>query len=303
MIVINKKDFKIEFDTIVTVGNFDGIHKGHKKLIYELNRNIAKNYKKVVLTFNPHPLEVVKKINIKKILLQEEKRIELKNLKVDYLINIPFDDLMMKKKAEDFFYKTIINNLNCKILIVGESFRFGRKNEGNIKLLRLLSKKNNIKLIVLPNYKINNEIVSSTSIRKKISKNDLEQAELMLGKKFYLTGTVVKGRQIGRTLGFKTANIKINRNKVLPYNGVYLTKTIIGTKSYKSISNLGYTPTIPSKFKGIETHILDFDQNIYGKKIKIIFYEFLRGEKKFSDIEKLKENIRTNVDYARSKKM
>ncbi len=286
-------------ETVVTIGNFDGLHIGHKKLItttkkYALNNNL----KSVVITFNPHPLEVIK--NTKPfyyIFSEEEKTLEIEKENIDFFIKYPFNKDFASITPNEFI-DILINKLNCKILVVGEDYCFGKNRTGNIETLQNIGREKNIKVIKIPNIIINGERASSTLIREAINNRNIKKANLILNKPYYILGKVVEGNKLGRTIGFPTANIIPPKNKLLPPDGVYITKTQVGKNIYDSITNIGTNPTVNNLHRTIETFIFDFNENLYNKIIQVYFYDYIRGVKKFNNIQELKAQISKDINIA-----
>lgn len=286
----------------ITLGNFDGIHLGHRKLI-----NMVKEYSKnedilsVVCSFLPHPKLVFKKEkNFALILTPEEKRNRIQKIGVDIYVDFPFTQEFANISADEFAEKFLFKQLNCKVLIVGENYRFGNKKEGTPELLKQIAKKYNAEIITIPAVMLDNEIVSSTRIRKLLDNMELEQANKLLYEPYSIIGTVIHGKKLGRTLGFPTINILADSTKLFPVNGVYATQTIYNDIIYNSITNIGYNPTVSGKIKTIETNVLDFDKFVYGEKIEVQFLKFFRHEMKFNSVEALKTQI--NLDSENLKK-
>ncbi len=302
MKVINSKKINIKESAVVTIGNFDGIHIGHKKLIDTLEKSIIDDIgSKVVLSFYPHPLEYIKGYKVKTILSQREKEKELLSLGIDYFIKYPFDENTMNMEAKEFFIEVIVDKLNCKTLVVGECFKFGKGNKGDIKFLKTMCSNYNIKLYVVENRLIDKVKVSSSNIRKLVMEHSFKEIEKRLNKKFYMCNKVIEGKKIGRTLGFRTANIKIRDDKIVPPNGVYYTYTTVCGKKYDSVTNIGITPTFENCNRSIETHIINFNKDIYGEEIKLEFNEFIRGEKKFKNVRELMDQIELDIQFVKNK--
>ncbi len=331
MITINSKNFSFEDKTVVAIGNFDGFHYGHLKLIEQVNLEKDKHYKNyiknndikynydenssiifdnnqkllscpiksVIFSFYPHPLNYIKNIKMKTILSMEEKIEELRNLGLDYFVCYPFDEETMNISATKFIEEILVKQMNMETVIVGEDFKFGNKQKGDIKLLKKLGQKYNFNVIEIEQKKNMNKKISSTNIRELVEKNNFAEIKKLLGNDYYVKGEVVNGKMLGRTINFPTANIVPNEDKLLPRNGVYVTSVEIDDKKYKSISNVGVNPTTDNYYnKIIETHIFNYNDNLYGKKIKVNFYEFIRVEKKFNSVEQLKEQISLDCDIA-----
>jgi riboflavin kinase/FMN adenylyltransferase len=281
--------------TVVAIGNFDGFHLGHRKLIDTLNR-IAweRKLKSVVLTFTPNPkIYFNKELNL--ITSDEQKRQILEGLDVDDVTFLDFDRIS-HLSGEAFVENVLIGQYSVKYIVMGENFRFGKNRESDVDSLKRMARTYGFEIIVVAPLVLDGIPISSSLIRHKLSCADIEASNRMLGRLYYIDGVVEKGDKIGRQLGFPTINID-TRNEILP-EGVFKTRTEILShrKVYDSITYIGTSPTFSGKEKKIETHILDFDRNIYGEKVRIYFQKRLRGEMKFDSrrnlIDQIKEDIR-----------
>ncbi len=303
MIIIKNLDEinKIE-ETVVALGNFDGIHKGHKHLINEAVK-LAKNnnYKSAVFTFSNHPKELLPgNKSIKNILSSYEKIQRIESLGVDYLISIPFTEEIMNMSPTDFVNKLLIDKLNCKIAICGFNYNFGSKAKGNPELLRNISKLKKFEVKEMKPYTINDDIVSSTLIRTLISSGRVDKCKEYLGYNYHIRGIVVHGNHLGHKIGFPTSNLNIEYNMVTPPNGVYFTFVEYDGKKYPSVTNVGNKPTIGEYSKNVETHIFDFNKELYGKEIIVEFLQKSRDEVKFDNVRELSEQIIRDCKEARS---
>jgi len=283
-----------EGNTGVGLGNFDGLHIGHMALINTLIRESQLNgLSSIVYTFTKHPENILRKKLITPLLLTEQKKIALlSEISLDYLYFDEFNEEFSRLTPEEFVRDVLINKLHIRLAVVGYDYRFGYKGEGEITLLKELGKKYGFRVIVISAIKCGNQVISSTKIRECIINGELDTSYKLLGRNYSITAEVVSGRRIGNTIGFPTANIHPERFLVLPANGVYITKTLLDGKLYNSMTNVGYNPTFEDvKEKTVETHIIDFNQDIYGKKIEVFFLKKIRDEKKFKSVERLIEQI------------
>ncbi len=285
--------------TIVTIGNFDGIHIGHKKLITTTKKYaLEKGLKSVVITFSPHPLEIIKNnIPFLYIFSEEEKNREMEKENIDFFIKYPFTKDFANISPKDFV-NILIEKLNCKILVVGEDYCFGKNRTGNVEILKNICKEKGIEVIKIYNIVIDGERVSSSIIRECLNNRNIKKANLLLNKPYYILGKVVEGNKLGRTIGFPTANIIPSKNKLLPPDGVYITKTKYNNNIYDSITNIGTNPTVNNTHRTIETYIFDFNQNLYNKDIEVYFYDWIRSVKKFKGIDELKGQIAKDINIA-----
>lgn len=300
MILINN-DFKrvVQKSTYVALGSFDGIHKGHLALI---NKSIELSQKNdslsMIYTFKNHPRSFINKEGAPKLLLTLHDKIKiLEELNIDLSSFVEFDRDFMKLEPEEFI-DNLRYNYNVKGIIVGFNYRFGHKNKGDVNLLKKLCDIKKIELYVIEPFTYKSEVVSSTRIRKSLSDGNLDDANNMLGRYFSLSGEVVSGKKIGRTINFPTANLKNNDKVILPKIGVYYTNVKIDGKIYKGITSVGNNPTVNGKNTTVETHILNFDQDIYGKNIKLYFISKIRNEKKFNSLGELKEQLIKDKKFA-----
>ena len=283
--------------TIVTIGTFDGIHIGHKKILKNLITTAREEGKKsVLLTFFPHPRMVLQKD--KTILLLntlDEKSVLLEKMGLDFLIIHPFSKEFSRLTALEFVRDILVNKLNTSRLIIGYDHHFGKNREGNIHQLKEYSLLYDFKIEEIPAQDIDDVSVSSTKIRKALKEGNLKTANNYLGYYYMLSGTVVNGKKLGGTIGFPTANIEIKEPyKLIPSTGVYIIRTRINGDLYNGIMNIGFNPTVLGKHQTIEAHLFDFNENIYGEKIKIEFLYFLREEQKFKSVEELVTQL--NID-------
>lgn len=300
MILINN-DFKrvVQKSTYVALGSFDGIHKGHLALInksIELSKN--NDALSMVYTFKNHPRAFINKEGAPKLLVTLHEKVKiLEDLNVDLSSFVEFDRNFMKLEPEGFI-DNLIRNYNVKGIVVGFNYRFGHKNKGDVKLLKELCDLKGIELCVIEPFTYKAEVVSSTRIRKALLEGELDDANNMLGRYFFLSGEVVSGKRIGRTINFPTANLKTDEKVILPKIGVYYTNVEVNRKIYKGITSVGNNPTVNGKNITVETHILNFHEDIYGKNIKLYFISKIRSEKKFNSLEELKEQLIKDKKFA-----
>tara|TARA_Y100000780_G_scaffold232485_1_gene264501 strand:+ start:23728 stop:24681 length:954 start_codon:yes stop_codon:yes gene_type:complete len=296
---INQHDFR----SVVTIGNFDGVHLGHQALIQKcISEAKKKSQKAVVLSFRPHPIKVLfPEKNIKKLFSYADQEKRLQEFGVDFFVRQPFSRDLSDLSAERFLNEIVIKPLNPSMLVVGYDFAFGANREGTIEYLKEYCKTNEIELHVQSPVRIEGEIVSSSLLRSLVAEGRMALAAKCLGRNFYLQGVVEKGAGRGKQIGFPTANI-FTSSECFPKNGVYTSKVLLNGRSFASITNVGENPTFEDKTRRpvqVETHILDFDQDIYGDILRVEFVEFLRAEKKFSGVDQLVEQIKEDVIKAR----
>ena len=290
--------------SIVLIGNFDGLHLGHQKLF-----NLAKKFKKKyslkigVLTFEPMPKMFFNaNLNNFRISNQKQKLLLLKKLNVDFVVVKKFDKKFSKIKSTDFIKNILNKKLKAKFIFVSNNFRFGNKREGNVRQLIKYENLFNFKIIKPKPLSQNQKIISSTLIRKLLKNGELDKVNKFLGREWSIEGRVIKGRQLGKKIGFPTANIDI-KDYIAAKQGVYAVKVKKenSTKFIKGIANLGYRPTFNQKKILLEVHLFNFSENLYNKYLTINFLKFIRKEKKFKNINQLKKQIR--IDLLKAKKI
>lgn len=297
IINLNLNNYKeIRFNTAVALGNFDGIHIAHKKLILEMVISGKKSgLKPSILLFSAHTKQTLEGKS-PSVLTSIEQKIEmLKELGVEVIYKIDFDDKLRKLSPNKFVTEILINKLNSRLVCVGFDYRFGFKASGDSNLLKNIGKKYGINTIIIdPIYKDN--IISSTRIRKLIEEGKIETANDMLGYEYSIIGKVVDGNKVGTKLGFPTANLDPITNYIIPKLGIYETNITIGDKTYLGATSIGTNPTFNADTLKIENHIIDFNDNIYGEMIKVGFIRYLREEIKFDNIDDLKQQINKDID-------
>jgi len=290
-------------NTGVGLGNFDGLHIGHMALINTLiNECKINGLQSVVYTFNKHPDTMLRKKLITPLITTNEMKTRLlSSTDLDILCYQDFDEAFSRLTPEDFIKNILVDTLRIRLAVVGFNYRFGYMGRGDTEFLKRSGEKYGFKVIVIPPVKVNSEIVSSTLIREYIKKGRIERVFQLLGRHFSLYGTVIDGKRIGRTLGFPTANIIAHPDMVVPANGVYITKTRYDDKWVNSITNVGTAPTLRNeKVFSIETHLLDVNEDIYGKDIEVCFIHKLRCEKKFESVDALKMQVENDIKKARA---
>ena len=289
-------------NSIILIGNFDGLHLGHQKLF-----NLAQNFKKKyslkigVMTFEPMPkMFFNKNLNNFRISNQKQKITLLKKFDVDFIIVKKFDKKFSKTKSINFIKDILSNRLGAKFIFVSNNFRFGNKREGNVKQLIQYENLYNYKIIKPKPLSKNKKIISSTLIRKYLENGKLDKANKFLNREWSIEGKVIKGRQLGKKIGFPTANIDI-KSYIVAKPGVYAVKVKKEntTKFVRGIANLGYRPTFNQKKILLEVHLFNFAENLYNKYLTVNFLKFIRKEKKFKNIGQLKKQIKIDLQKAR----
>jgi riboflavin kinase / FMN adenylyltransferase len=295
-------------ETVVTIGTFDGVHIGHQKIIKRLiNSAKQHNLKSVILTFFPHPRMVLQKdSNIKLINTIDERTKIINELGVDFLLIKKFTNKFSRLSAEDFVKKILVKKLHSKNVIIGYDHRFGRNRNANLEDLKTFGALYNFEVEEISVQDIDDVAVSSTKIRNALNEGNIEKANKYLGYYFMLTGTVVKGKGLGRQLGFPTANINIKEDyKLIPKQGSYVISALIENKTVYGMMNIGMNPTVNGDKESIEVHFFNFDKAIYNKKIQIDMLHRLRDEVKFESVEALKLQLlkdkETSLAYIKNK--
>ncbi len=293
-------DFNLKEDCAVSFGKFDGLHLGHKLLMSMLMKEKAKGLKAAIFSFEMHPSFLLDTVNGGILTTNEEKNMLFEQIGIDYIIEFPFTKETMNIEAEEFLQQTC-SRLKARSIIVGKDFRFGYKRRGDIDLLANMSSKLNYELHVVDKVLYKGQEISSTLIRNKILEGDLNLANKLLGYHYFIIGDVVKGRQLGRTINVPTINIIPDKDKLLLPFGCYAAKVYIDNNVYDGVVNIGTNPTISEgNNETVEMHIFDFDKDVYGKKVKIEFVDYIRGQKKFESIEHLKEQILKDILKAKN---
>ena len=293
---LNKK----HYNGVIAIGNFDGLHLGHQKVIKEAKQKAKKN--KIpfsVMTFEPLPVMFFNnKIKNHRINSLEQKKTQLKKLKLDFLIIIKFNKNFSTQSAEEFIKEIIFKKTKCKYLYVSKNFKFGFERQGNIKTLKKFQKKYNFKNVVTKPFKKDNKIISSTLLRNKIRLGKIDEVNKLLNRNWSINGKVIKGKRRGRKIGFPTCNLKLS-DYVIPRLGVYAVK-VKGANFYKNgIANIGYRPTFNGQNLLMETNIFGINKNLYNKVISVNFKKFIRSEKKFRNLKYLKKQIKIDIQKAK----
>ena len=290
------EDFPSDVNTIVTIGTFDGVHKGHQIIINRINE-IAKKQalESVVLTFDPHPRHVIYPDDqeLRLIHTLEEKIEALSKTGVQNLVLHKFTKEFSRTESVNFIRDFLVTKLNMKYMVVGFDHHFGKNRQGTFDNLIELSDAYGFKIEKIKPQNIGEVTISSTKIRNAILEGDCKKANTYLSANFSITGKVVQGNKIGSSIGYPTANIEIeNQWKILPKNGVYAVKILLKNQQYFGMLNLGNRPSISDDSFAIEVHLFDFNATIYNEELKIEFIQRIRDEQQFSDLEKLKSNLK-----------
>lgn len=294
-------EFHSDKKTIVTLGTFDGVHLGHAAILKKLTQNTHnETFESTVLTFFPHPRMVLQGKSDLKLLNTINEKIELlEKIGIDNLIIHPFDEKFAELNAEEFVSTILVGQLGVQKIIIGYDHRFGKNRTANIDDLINFGTQYGFEVEQISAQEIDEISISSTKIRTALEEGDIQLANEYLGYRYFLSGTVVKGKQLGRTIGFPTANISLEEDyKLVPQNGVYIVRVEIDGKTIYGMMNIGFNPTVEGKKKTIEVHLFDFDTDIYNRKIQVAIIQRIRSEKKFESVEVLKEQLKKDEAFS-----
>jgi riboflavin kinase/FMN adenylyltransferase len=295
------QDFRTTKKTILTLGTFDGVHFGHKKILERVLQNTEiDKYESLVLTFFPHPRMVLEqKSNIKLLNTISEKIELLEKIGIQNLVIHPFDESFSRLTAAEFVSSVLVDQFHIHKIIIGHDHRFGKNRTANIDDLISFGAQYGFEVEQISVQEINDMSVSSTKIRKALSEGNMTLANKYLGYEYFLTGTVFKGQQLGRTIGFPTANLKIKEDyKLIPKNGVYIVKSIINQKTVFGMMNIGFNPTVDGESLSIEIHYFNFNSDLYDQQIAVSIIQYIRPEQKFKSVDLLKVQLEKDKNFA-----
>lgn len=296
-------DFEGQTQTVVTIGTFDGVHAGHRVLLKRLTDGAkAMGCESVIFTMFPHPRMVLQPdVDIKLIQTIKERQQLLESVGIDHLVIEPFTKSFSRMSAEDFVQQILVNQLQAKKVIIGYDHRFGRNRRADVKDLRRFGQEFGFEVEEVSAQEVDEITVSSTKIRKALLDGDLDTANTYLVDPFTLTGTITKGRGLGRTLGYPTANLEVEENyKLIPKNGVYIVKSEIDNISVYGLMNIGTNPTVGGETTSIETYFMDFDGDLYGRKLQIELLSRIRDEQRFGSTAELTAAIAEDQKIAKA---
>lgn len=286
---------------VLTIGNFDGVHLGHMKVLAQVARQAKLlNLASTVMTFEPQPMELFAKDKAPARLNRlRDKYVQLSKLKVDRLLCVNFNKRFANWPAESFISDLLVKKLDVKFLVVGDDFCFGKDRTGNFTMLQEAGKKYGFEVVSTESFCVQEQRVSSTAIRKALAENNLAAAEMQLGRAYSINGRVSHGQKLGRTIGFPTANIPLKRC-VSPVSGVYVVQVHgIGAKPIGGVANIGQRPTVNGVRQQLEVHLFNFSENLYGKQLEVALLKKLRDEKRFESFDALKQQIELDAEAAR----
>lgn len=297
-IIIDPKQ-PLDFHTSAGIGNFDGIHLGHKKIIDAAKRRSRENStRSCVITFNPHPQKVLGRKDLS-LIFPLEKRFEmLEATGIDAVVCLNFTRELSKVSAENFIKDILLDRLKIKDIVVGPGFSFGHRRKGNVDLLRSMGETHGFNTVVAEVARVDDQVVSSSAIRKLVRDGEISEANRFFGYDYYIEGVVVEGERRGRKLGFPTVNLDTEW-EILPRPGVYATYVRLPDGFHESITNIGIRPTFEESKLTVETHLFDFNNDLYGKKVGVSFVERLRDEKRFASVDELVAQIEHDVAAVR----
>ena len=287
--------------TVLTIGTFDGVHIGHKKIIEKLTISGRKeDLESVILTFFPHPRMVLQKDTDIKLLNTIDEKIQLlEQSGLDTLIIHPFDKTFSELSAEEFVKQILIDKLNLKKIVIGYDHRFGKNRTAGIDELIVFGKNYGFEVEQISAQEIDEVSISSTKIRKALDNGEVALANSYLGYNYFFNAKVVEGKKLGRSIGFPTANLQVSEfYKLIPKTGVYIVEVLLDNKSFKGMMNIGFNPTVSGAHQTVEVNILDFNQDIYGKNIQVSLLEKIRDEQKFDSLEALKNQLANDKQTA-----
>ncbi len=292
-------------NAVITIGTFDGVHFGHQQIL-SLMKSAAKqvNGETVIITFHPHPRKIIgaNKAPIYLLNTLDEKINLLEKYGIDHLVIIPFTEKFAQQSAEDYIADFLVNTFHPHTIIIGHDHRFGKDRIGDFQLLEDKALKFGYQVKEIPGYMLNDVTISSTKIREALLNGDIEKAHDLLSYDYYFTGKIVKGNQLGRTIGYPTANIQMmDENKLIPCNGVYsvlLSNENLKINQLGGMMNIGYRPTVDGNERTIEVNLFNFDQSIYDETLTITLKKYLRSEEKFSGLDKLKIQLEKDKQAA-----
>lgn len=294
--------YHMERPSAVSLGKFDGLHRGHQKLIRHVLEQKKKGLSAVIFTFEKNPTRILSGLSGQNIMTNEERKKMLESAGVDELLECPFVPELSHMEPERFVEEILVRQLKAAFVAVGEDFRFGYQRRGDYQLLQRLGERYGFRMEVIKKEQSHGRDISSTYVREALHEGNIPLANELLGYRYFVSGEVLHGRQIGRTLGLPTTNLLPPEEKLLPPNGVYLTRTLTEDGEYYGITNIGYKPTVGGETrKGVETFLFDFDGNLYGRHLTVEFMEFERPEQKFKSLEELKARILSDVYWGKSK--
>ncbi len=295
-IIANTTDFYLDRETAVAIGKFDGVHIGHRRLLSEILEQKKNGLAACVFTFNPTPAVLFGLSDGKELTSQEEKRVLFEQMGVDILIEFPLTQSTAATSPEKFVTEILLDRMKTRFVAAGYDLSFGCKGAGNAAFLQEQGREKGFAVKIVDKIKVRGIEVGSTYIRTLVENGEMGIAEEFLGAPYFIRGKVVHGNRIGRTLGFPTVNLLPDDSKLLPPNGVYSSRVVIGEEEYRAITNIGYKPTVTQeRILGVESYIYDFSRDIYEEEVEVRLCEFQRPERQFANLEELKEQLQEDI--------
>ncbi|MBQ8199484.1 MAG: riboflavin biosynthesis protein RibF [Lachnospiraceae bacterium] len=299
-LICQTTDFKIEEGCAVAIGKFDGIHRGHKRLLREIFDAKKLGLKTAVFTFDPSPAVFFQGDGVRELMTREEKRIAFEQMGIDYLVEYPFCKETAAIAPEDYVNQFLLDKMNARFIAAGEDVSFGNRGAGNAKLLREIASARGVQVRIISKLCHNGRDISSTYVRSEVEQGNMELVTELMDEPFFISGRVERGNRIGHKLGMPTVNLHPQSQKIMPPGGVYFSTVTYGQQTFYGVTNIGYKPTVESpdgaaNRLGVETYIYDFDEDIYEKDIVVHLHHYERGEKKFENLDALKAAIAADV--------
>lgn len=293
-------EFQIDEPTVISLGKFDGIHRGHELLMEKLSEKKEEGLKTAVFTFDIPPRRSVAHEDAKVLTTNGEKMRIFEGLGIDYLVECPFTENIMCMEPENFI-RMLSDRLSVRCIVAGRDFHFGHNRLGDYETLIKFAPKYGYEAVILEKMKEDARDISSTFVREEIEAGNIEKANHLLGYRYFVSGTVLHGSRIGTAIGIPTINLIPPKEKLLPPFGVYVTEAFFGDGKYRGVTNVGRKPTVGAQNPvGVETHLLDFCGDVYGETVTVQFLKRVRAEKKFADVERLKEQMADDIAFART---
>lgn len=307
MRTITGKDPAVTGPIVAAIGDFDGVHMGHRALLGSLSQMAYTVWQKekvrpqrAILTFDPHPRKLLGDKDLKQIYSLDQKRELMEESgQVDQMIVMPFTEQLMHTAPQDFFDKILTERLNCRGLVVGDNFRFGDKGSADAEDLSAMCRKAGIECTVVPRLIVEDSPVSSTRIRSLLEEGEVQKAQVLLGQPYFIEGTVQQGKHLGRKIHTPTINVPLDPDRLIPRKGVYATLVKAGGIWYDSISNVGNNPTFGGEATRLETFLFDFQGDLYGRQVRVELLTFVRPERRFDGPLALEEQLKTDIQYVR----
>lgn len=299
--ITGRTHFKLGEKSAVAIGKFDGIHRGHKRLLQEILACKAQGLLAVVFTFDPPASSFFAGKQIRELTTREEKRRRFAKMGVDVLIEFPLNYETAAIKPEQFIKEVLVENMNMRFIAAGTDLSFGAKGAGNAALLQSFAERYGYRVDIIDKITENGREISSTYLREEVEKGSMEAAATLLGEPYRITGEVVHGKKLGRTIGMPTVNLLPEQQKLLPPNGVYYSMVNFGGRLLNGITNIGYKPTVSEERRiGVETYLYDFEEEIYGQEVEVSLLHYKRPEIRFDGVEALKAQMQQDIREGRS---